>query len=234
MSCWIRKEAQGHRWETYGCPSSKGDTSQVQPSRLLLRQQNQGREEKWAPFTTKHSLRDRRRQTCHPCVRMVLPWGLLAAPGPTAAPAAPQPAEESQEPAQCPTALPNTAACRGRSSSPAHRLALPPVLVGSATGFLKAGRGSRLGLHLVQKTRHLPRAVLTAHMPPPHVSTSQCAGANGPPTWLGQAGPSGKASVCRGAVCVRANTPPATHEPPATIFPFPSSPFPSSEAGTPA
>lgn len=82
----------------------------------------------------------------------------LNGPAMGAAPTAPQHAEERQEAAQCPTALPDAATCRGHSYSPAHRLALPPVLVGSAMGFLKAGRGSRLGFHLVKKNTAPPKS----------------------------------------------------------------------------
>lgn len=136
---------------------------------------------------------------------------------PQGRPTAPQPAEERQEPAQCPTALP----AGGHSYSTPHRPASLSLLTGSATAFWKAGRGSRLNLRLVQKPRHFPRAILTAHGPPPHVSASQRAGANGPPTWLGQAGSSGEASVCGGADPDPANSAPApvNHLPPFSLFP---------------
>lgn len=140
---------------------------------------------------------------------------------PRGRPTAPQPAEERREPAQCPTELPGAAACPGHSYCAPHRPASPSLLTGSATAFSKAGRGSRLSLRLVQKTWHFPRAVLTAHGPPPHLSAFQRAGANGPPTWLGQAGSSGEASVCGGADPVPANSPPApvNRLPPFSLFP---------------
>lgn len=86
MSCWIMKEARGHCWESYGCPSSNRNSSQVQPSRSLLQAGNQGREEKWAPFTRKNSFRDGDKpvihmfeQSCHRgCQLHLAPWPSLS------------------------------------------------------------------------------------------------------------------------------------------------------------